>query len=50
VSSNLDGNKTEYLRDLLSWETDGERTPIQVDPDPILLDERTPVFLRRQAA
>jgi hypothetical protein len=29
VSSNLDGNKTEYFRDLLSWETEGERTPAQ---------------------
>lgn len=29
MSSNLDGDKTEYFRDLLAWETEGERTPAQ---------------------
>ena len=29
MSSNLDGDKTHYIRDLLSWETEGERSPAQ---------------------
>lgn len=29
MSSNLDGNKAEWFRDLLKWETEGERTPAQ---------------------
>lgn len=49
MSSNTDGDKAQYFRDLLTWETEGERTPIQTDPDPVVFDERTPVFLRRQA-
>jgi len=40
----------EYFRELLAWETDGERTPVQTDPSPELFDERIPALLRRQAA
>lgn len=47
ANSNSEAN--EYFRELLAWETEGERTPIQTDPDPVVFDERTPAFLRRQA-
>lgn len=30
MSSNTDGDKTEYFRDVLSWETEGEKTPAQM--------------------
>jgi len=29
MSSNTDGNKSAWFHDLLSWETEGERTPAQ---------------------
>lgn len=29
MSSNTDGDKSKYFRDLIKWETEGERTPAQ---------------------
>lgn len=48
ANSNSEAN--EYFRELIAWETDGDRSPIQTDPDPAVLDETTPMLLRRQAA
>lgn len=41
-----------YFRALLEWETEGEITPAQSDREPheVVMDERTPALLRRQAA
>lgn len=48
ANSNSEAN--EYFRELLAWETDGERTPVQTDPSPASMDIYTPALLRRQAA
>jgi hypothetical protein len=29
MSSNTDGDKTQYFRDLIEWEVEGEITPAQ---------------------
>lgn len=29
MTSNTDGDKSEYFRDLITWESEGERTPAQ---------------------
>jgi hypothetical protein len=49
VSSNTDGDKTQYFRDVLTWETEGERTPAQTEPHEAVMDMYTPALLRRQA-
>jgi len=49
VVANSNDEANGYFRELIEWETEGEMTPIQTDPDPVVLDERTPAFLRRQA-
>ncbi len=48
ANSNSEAN--EYFRELIAWETDGERTPIQTDPSPEAMDIYTPAPLRKQAA
>ena len=48
ANSNSEAN--EYFRELLAWETDGERTPVQTDPPEDVMDIYTPALLRRQAA
>jgi hypothetical protein len=51
MSSNTDGDKSQWFHDLIAWETEGERTPIQSDPPhDVVMDEATPIFLRRQAS
>lgn len=53
MSSNTDGNKSDWFHDLLSWETEGERTPAQDPdraPDEFVMNPNTPALLRRQAA
>lgn len=43
----------EWIRDQLALETEGEITPAQDpsrEPHDIVLDERTPALLRKQAA
>lgn len=40
----------EYFRELIAWETDGDRTPVQTDPSPEAMDMYIPALLRRQAA
>ena len=50
MSSNTDGDKTQYFRDLLSWECEGERSPAQSEPHEVVMDSNTPALLRRQAA
>lgn len=49
MSSNTDGDKSDWFHDLIAWETEGERTPIQSEPHDVVMDIFTPVFLRRQA-
>jgi hypothetical protein len=51
VVANSNSEANEYFRELLAWETDGDRTPIQTDPPPAeVMDPYTPALLRRQAA
>lgn len=52
MSSNTDSDKSQWFHDLLTWETEGEITPAQSDREPheVVMDERTPALLRRQAA
>lgn len=53
MSSNTDGDKTQYFRDVITWETEGERTPAQDpdrEPDDFVMNPNTPALLRRQAA
>jgi hypothetical protein len=39
-----------WLAAMLEMETEGERSPAQVNPHEVVMDERTPALLRRQAA
>jgi hypothetical protein len=49
MSSNTDGDKAQYFRDLITWETEGEITPAQTEPHEAVMDMYTPALLRRQA-
>lgn len=43
-------NPTEWLREQIAMETEGERTPAQTsEPHEVVMDENTPALLRRQA-
>lgn len=35
-------NPLQFIPALLEWETDGERTPIQTEPNEAVMDEATP--------
>jgi hypothetical protein len=50
VVANSNSEANEYFRELIAWETEGDRTPIQTDPSPDVMDIYTPALLRRQAA
>ena len=41
---------TAWLAAHREMETEGERTPAQVEPHPVVMDENTPALLRKQAA
>ena len=45
-------NPTEWIREQIAIETEGERTPAQHEREPheVVMDENTPALLRRQAA
>ncbi len=39
-----------WIREHIAMETEGERTPAQAEPHPVVMDEATPALLRKQAA
>lgn len=39
----------DWLWEMIEMEVEGERTPIQTEPHEAVLDELTPMLLRRQA-
>lgn len=41
---------SEWLAEMREIESEGERTPAQSDPHPVVMDEATPSLLRKQAA
>lgn len=41
---------TAWLAEMREIETEGERTPAQTEPHPVVMDEATPSLLRKQAA
>lgn len=45
-----DSCSLEWLAAMRELETEGERTPVQTDPHPAVMDESTPALLRKQAA
>jgi hypothetical protein len=50
VVANSNDEANGYFRELIAWETEGERTPIQTDPSPESMDMYIPALLRRQAS
>jgi len=50
VVANSNSEANEYFRELIAWETEGDRTPVQTDPSPEAMDMYTPALLRKQAA
>jgi hypothetical protein len=45
-----DSASAEWLAAMREMYCEGERTPIQAEPHPVVMDEQTPSLLRRQAA
>lgn len=45
-----DSATADWLTAMRECETEGERTPTQTDPHPVVMDESTPALLRKQAA
>lgn len=45
-----DSANAEWLKMCRADETEGARTPIQTGRHPVVMDERTPSLLRKQAA
>lgn len=45
-------NPTEWIREQIAMETEGQRSPAQSDREPheVVMDENTPALLRKQAA
>lgn len=43
-----DSASVEWLAAMREMETEGEITPIQAEPHPVVMDPYTPAFLRRQ--
>lgn len=43
-------NFEAWIAEHIAMETEGERTPAQTDPHPVVMDEATPSLLRKQAA
>jgi hypothetical protein len=41
---------TAWLREQIAMESEGELTPAQAEPHPVVMDENTPALLRKQAA
>lgn len=38
----------DWIREHIAMETEGSLTPAQAEPHPVVMDESTPVFLRKQ--
>lgn len=43
-------NFEAWIAEHIAMETEGERTPAQTEPHPVVMDESTPALLRKQAA
>lgn len=42
-------NPTEWIREQIAMETEGQRSPAQSEPHEVVMDENTPALLRKQA-